>query len=87
MDNHSSNLSDFSTVKHLCYYHIHDYFIIWLPFCYTCVHHQNGSQVTDNYTVVWEKLVVGNIHEKKFRGKKFRLSRLQTIINYSISLW
>ena len=23
------------------------------------------------YTVVWEKLVVGNIHEKKFCGKKF----------------
>ena len=22
-------------------------------------------------TVVWEKLVVGNIHEKKFRGKNF----------------
>ena len=22
-------------------------------------------------TVVWEKLVVGNIHEKKLRGKKF----------------
>ena len=22
-------------------------------------------------TVVWEKLVVGNIHEKKFHGKKF----------------
>ena len=37
-------------------------------------------------TVVREKLVVGNIHEKKFRGKKFCLSRLQTIINYSISL-
>ena len=39
------------------------------------------------YTVVWEKLVVGNIQEKKFRGKKFRLSTLQTIIDYSISLW
>ena len=90
MDNHSSNLSDFSTDKHLCYtvyYHIHDYFIIWLPFCYTCVHHQNGSQVTDYYIVVWEKLVVGNIHEKKFRGKKIHLNRLQTIKNYSISLW
>ena len=22
-------------------------------------------------TIVWEKLVVGNIHEKKFHGKKF----------------
>ena len=40
-----------------------------------------------SYTVVWEKLVVGNIHEKKFCGKNFRLSRLQTIINYCISAW
>ena len=23
------------------------------------------------YTIVWEKLVVGNIHEKKIHGKKF----------------
>ena len=35
-------------------------------------------------TVVWKKLVVGNIHEKKFHGKIF-LS--QHVINYSISLW
>ena len=28
--------------------------------------------VTDRYyTVVWGKLVVGNMHEKKFLGKKF----------------
>ena len=26
---------------------------------------------TIKYTVVWFKLAVGNIHEKKFRGKKF----------------
>ena len=26
------------------------------------------------HTVVWEKLVVGNIHEKKFRGKKIFVS-------------
>ena len=38
-------------------------------------------------TVVCEKLVVGNIHEKKSVVKNFRLSRLQTIINCSISLW
>ena len=29
-------------------------------------------------TVVWEKLVVGNIHEIKIPGKNFCLSRLQT---------
>ena len=38
-------------------------------------------------TVVWEKLMVGNIHEKKSVAKNFHLSRLQTIINCSISLW
>ena len=38
-------------------------------------------------TVVWEKLVVGNIHEKKSVVKYFRPSRLQTIINCSIYLW
>ena len=37
------------------------------------------------YTIVWEKLVVGNIHETKICGKNFRLSRLQTIINYRIA--
>ena len=38
-------------------------------------------------TIVWFKLAVGNIHKKKFCGKNFRLGKLQTIINYSISLW
>ena len=35
-------------------------------------------------TVVWEKLVAENGHEKKIVVKNFRLSRLQTIINRSI---
>ena len=34
----------------------------------------------DPPTIVWEKLMVGNIHEKKFMVKNFRLSRLQTKI-------
>ena len=29
-------------------------------------------------TMVWEKFMVGNIHENKIRGKKSLLSRLQT---------
>ena len=33
-----------------------------------------------------EKFAVGNIHEKKFMVKYFRLSRLQTIMNCSIYL-
>ena len=55
--------------------------------CYVNIRLLALLSVTIIITVVWEKLVVGNIHEKKFRSKKFRLSRLQTIINYSISLW
>ena len=34
-----------------------------------------------------EKIVVGNIHEKKFVVNNFHLSRLQTIINCSNFLW
>ena len=36
------------------------------------------------YTVVWEKFVVGNIHEKKICGKKFHFSRLHIICNRTI---
>ena len=36
------------------------------------VHYNNfGATAILLYIVAWEKLVVGNIHEKKFRGKKF----------------
>ena len=37
-------------------------------------------------TVVREKFMVGNIHQKKI-GKFFCVSRLQTIINCYIYLW
>ena len=49
--------------------------------------HHNKCKENVEYTVVWEKLVVGNIHEKKSKVKNFHLSRLQTIINCSVSLW
>ena len=39
------------------------------------------------YPVVGEKLVVGNIHEKKFVVKNYHLSRQQTIVNCSVSMW
>ena len=47
------------------------------------------STLVFSTTIVWEKLVAGNIHEKKIHGKKLCISRLQTIIiiNYPISLW
>ena len=39
------------------------------PGCIRCL--APDFYATKVITVVWEKLVVGNIHEKKFRGKKF----------------
>ena len=42
--------------------------------CYVNIRLLALLSVTIIITVVWEKLVVVNIHEKKFRGKKFVLA-------------
>ena len=58
-----------------------------LPDMYALSPRACGPWASNIQTVVWEKLVVGNFHEKNSVIKNFRLSRLQISINYSISLW